>query len=734
MKKIIIITICALLITTLYSNENIRVKRYAILVGANDGGDERAILRYAESDAKMVAKVLSDIGGIDSTNSILLLNPNLESLEKSFIKIKGIMDENEESVRTELIFYYSGHSDEEGLLMREDHFYYKDLKNSIKNTGADVKIGILDSCSSGAFTRLKGGKHNAPFLIDESIKTEGHAFITSAAEDEAAQESNRLQASFFTHFLVSALRGAADSSADGKVTLHEAYSYASNETLARTERTQAGAQHASYDFRLSGSGDIVLTDLRDAESSLILIEEDFGRFFIRDSEDNLISEVNKKHGSNLTISVPSSKYTVIKEVDGNYSKQEITLLSGENREVKIYRYTSFIPESNVVRGHSKEYIEYSLNVPESTAIFGWSQREKLRTAKGDFHFLSKARELEGYQISLANLVANDVNGGQLGLFLNVGGGDFSGLQASTFFNVVGGNIENYGLQFSSLYNWVSHGSESLAIQGSGLFNKIGSDTEGLTIQLSGLFNTIGGNAHSLTTQITGLYNISGNLPGFQLSGLFNVAKNLKGSQISGIVNKSDELRGLQISGIVNTSDDVYGAQISLINTADFVYGTQIGLININKDIKGLSIGLINISTEGIKNLSYHYDNTNDDHYLNYQFGSSILYHLVYVGLPQNIENIDKFSLGFGGGIHIPIWEVYTEIDFSIKSKFNYTDDVDYLDSFPILRAKIGLPLWDEVAIYIGTEFEFPRITESEDVDYNTYYNDYSSSFYFGFRI
>ena len=56
---------------------------------------------------------------------------------------------------------------------------------------------------------------------------------------------------------------------DGKITLAEAYNYAYGQTLARTEATRSGAQHPSYDFQLAGTGDLVLTDLRQAHASLV---------------------------------------------------------------------------------------------------------------------------------------------------------------------------------------------------------------------------------------------------------------------------------------------------------------------------------------------------------------------------------------------------------------------------------------------------------------------------------
>jgi hypothetical protein len=98
----------------------------------------------------------------------------------------------------------------------------------------------------------------------------GHAFLTSSAETEAAQESDRIRASYFTHYLISGFRGAADLSGDGKVTLNEAYQFAFNETLGRTVDTRGGAQHPSYDINLTGTGDVVMTDVRQTTATIVL--------------------------------------------------------------------------------------------------------------------------------------------------------------------------------------------------------------------------------------------------------------------------------------------------------------------------------------------------------------------------------------------------------------------------------------------------------------------------------
>ena len=148
------------------------------------------------------------------------------------------------------------------MLLSGKIFSYKEIRKIIRELPANVRVAILDSCASGAFTRTKGGVRRKPFLVDTSTRVRGYAVLTSSSATEAAQESDRVGGSFFTHYLTSGLRGAADANGDKRVTINEAYNYAFNETLARTESTRAGPQHPNYDFQIRGSGDLVLTDLR----------------------------------------------------------------------------------------------------------------------------------------------------------------------------------------------------------------------------------------------------------------------------------------------------------------------------------------------------------------------------------------------------------------------------------------------------------------------------------------
>jgi hypothetical protein len=197
-----------------------------------------------------------------------------------------------------------------GILLADDRYSYRSLRDRLDQIPADVRIAVLDACSSGAFTRVKSGRPRPPFLVDESSDMRGHAFLTSSSESEAAQESDRIRASYFTHYLVSGLRGAADLSGDGKVTLNEAYQFAFNETLGRTVDSKGGAQHPSYDISMSGTGDVVMTDVRQTTATLVLGESLEGRFFVRTSSQDLVVELYKPRGRAIELAVEAGVYDV----------------------------------------------------------------------------------------------------------------------------------------------------------------------------------------------------------------------------------------------------------------------------------------------------------------------------------------------------------------------------------------------------------------------------------------
>ncbi|MFO1471645.1 MAG: hypothetical protein U1F27_11470 [Turneriella sp.] len=169
---------------------------------------------------------------------------------------------------------------------------YAELKAWIHNLPSDVNIVILDSCSSGSLSRVKGGRKLPSALISESASHKGTAILASSSSSEDSQESDQLLTPF-THNLIAGLRGTADLNRDNKVTLHEAYSYSYEETLANTLKSGAGPQHPYFDFKVQGQGDLTVADLNRNTSQLVLGESVTGTVYIFDSSNRLNLRLQK---------------------------------------------------------------------------------------------------------------------------------------------------------------------------------------------------------------------------------------------------------------------------------------------------------------------------------------------------------------------------------------------------------------------------------------------------------
>ena len=229
------LTVLFLVLSTLAVAET---KRLAIVVGNNAGSGEMPPLRYAESDAGKMARVMVELGDVSAEDVMLLQGRGVNELERAIGEARDRVAFFKKSpdVRTVLFFYFSGHSDGEAIELGREKLAYARLKALMSGTGGDVRLVVVDACRSGAGLREKGGKPADTFTIRlaDTLQTTGEAFITSSAADEAALESTEVMGSYFTHNLISGLRGAADASGDKLVTLAEAYKYAYDRTVVST--------------------------------------------------------------------------------------------------------------------------------------------------------------------------------------------------------------------------------------------------------------------------------------------------------------------------------------------------------------------------------------------------------------------------------------------------------------------------------------------------------------------
>ena len=356
------------------------LQRYTLIVGANSGGGDRPQLRYAVSDAERIAGVLTELGGVDRDNEIVLRDPTVRSFIDALSQLSARVAAGRQAVtqaggRTEVVFYYSGHADEKGLLLGEDRVSYQTLRDRLDDIPADVRIAVLDACASGAFTRLKGGRKRTPFFVSPSAGMQGHAFLTSSAATEAAQESDRIRASYFTHYLVSGFRGAADMSGDGQVTLNEAYQFAFTETLGRTVDSKGGAQHPSYDINLTGAGDVVMTDVRQTTATLVLNEELEGRFFIRTAQA-LVVELYKPKGRRIELALEPGQYEVRVEVEKAALVARAQVADGARTVLGTREFGAVALETTRRRGHDDDVGRFAVRGRRRLAatVGGWGNQ------------------------------------------------------------------------------------------------------------------------------------------------------------------------------------------------------------------------------------------------------------------------------------------------------------------------------------------------------------------------
>ncbi|HWU86721.1 MAG TPA: caspase family protein [Kofleriaceae bacterium] len=242
-------------------------ERFAVVIGHNTGAADEQQLRYAESDAQRFADLLGDIGGVPDENQLVLRGKTAEQARHAMISINERIRTSLRSGADSVLFvYYSGHGDADTLHLGDTRLPLRELESLVRGSPAGVRVLVIDSCRSGSITRVKGGAPARPSTLATAapLLGEGMVVLTASTFGEDAQESDQLGGSFFTHYLLSGLRGAADEDGDRIITVAEAFSYTRDQTIVASSRTLAGTQHPTFHYDLRGRADLVLADLGSA--------------------------------------------------------------------------------------------------------------------------------------------------------------------------------------------------------------------------------------------------------------------------------------------------------------------------------------------------------------------------------------------------------------------------------------------------------------------------------------
>lgn len=675
--------------------ESNRINRYVIAVSANNGGAERPMLRYAESDARSFANVLKEMGGVLPKNVILVKEPSVETLQKEFSNLdEKILHDKNSSGRDEVLVYYSGHADEKGLRLGSETYAWKDLRNRIDALNADVKIAVIDACGSGAITRVKGGKAVPAFMIDQSSDMKGYAFITSSTQDESSQESDKLKGSFFTHSLVSGLRGAGDLSSDGKVTLSEAYQFAFNETLQKTETTMGGAQHPSRDMNLAGTGDVVMTDLRATNAGLDLDEGVYGRLYIRNANGELVAELNKKRGHAMSLGLPAGRYALNLQQDPEYMGASVVLSNGKREKMTLDNFQSVKAEQTVLRGEIGGNRVCSIGDDVACSLDSLDRSGRFRTT---FNFVdSDAKPRKGLQVGLLVTRTKDyMLGSQISLAANIAQKEMHGLQVTTGANIATKHFEgaqiataaNYagsfeGVQVSSAVNLSRHKSSGAQI---GILN-LAVDT------LKGLQVSAGVNyAKATKLQVTAGVNVAQSTNSQIVAGV-NVAQK-SDLQVSAGVNTAQKSK-LQVSAGVNIAHENDKLQVGVVNYASNEKGRQWGIVNVCGNCEKSPVGIVNIVGNGVWSVT-PYINEMGALGGSIHLGTAYFYtNLEWAGFFKKgsiFREFEKFGEnGFGIGTQFGKYGSHWELEYTFFEVFEkWKFDEDHCDRGFHHRGRVG---------------------------------------------
>lgn len=243
----------------------------ALVVGANAPPPGRSALRFAHSDAELMADTLSRTGRFAAEDIVTLLEPSAAELLESLARAA----QSQTGSDALFVFFYSGHSDGQMVFPQGEALALTALREQIARSPARVKVAILDTCRGGGWTGTKGLSVGPPLRAADlmSVEARGTALLSSSSGLENAHEAAVYGGSFFTHHVAAGLRGAADASGDGAVTLQEVFSYAKERTVRDSARMALTTQHPSFEIELRGRQDIVLAELAKSPSVLELSQE-----------------------------------------------------------------------------------------------------------------------------------------------------------------------------------------------------------------------------------------------------------------------------------------------------------------------------------------------------------------------------------------------------------------------------------------------------------------------------
>jgi len=251
-------------------------QRWAVIIGVSNYQDPRIPgLRYADADAKMLYDwIISPQGGRYAPSRVkVLINEEATGRNIKNVLFVWLKQALEEDV---VVIYFAGHGSPESpdssqnlflLPYDTDHeniaatgFPMWDVETALKRFIKAKRVIVLaDACHSGGVGKsfdvarrdsrsLKVNPISAG-LQSLSKMGEGVCVISASDDRQFSQEDKKWGGGHgvFTHFLIEGLKGSADYSKDGFVSLGELIPYLSEQVRRETESSQSPTVAGKFD-------------------------------------------------------------------------------------------------------------------------------------------------------------------------------------------------------------------------------------------------------------------------------------------------------------------------------------------------------------------------------------------------------------------------------------------------------------------------------------------------------
>lgn len=217
---------------------------YAVVVGIADykitdyrTGD----LKFADKDAVRFADFLQSPAGGNVPNQNIKVLTNKVATQKAILNALQLFEKATDQDR--VIFYFSGH----GLVgafipydvKKNDPLSiltHHDVKKRFKASAASTKLCIADACLSGSMTIQQAWNVPQSKTLPKNADV---VLMLSSRSTQSSVESGVARGGLFTFFLLSGLRGKADTNHDRTVTIKELYRYVSPLLKRNTPNHQA---------------------------------------------------------------------------------------------------------------------------------------------------------------------------------------------------------------------------------------------------------------------------------------------------------------------------------------------------------------------------------------------------------------------------------------------------------------------------------------------------------------